>query len=76
MASNPNQPHVMARNRRIVGLALVASGGVLLLLAALFYAGIIPLRSEQRPVIALVMVAAGLADALIGVRFLSMASTK
>jgi hypothetical protein len=73
----PSTPHdASARSRRIVGLALVGSAVLLVLAAASFYAGVIPLPPETRSLVATVIAVAGLIDALIGALFLRAASTK
>jgi hypothetical protein len=56
--------------RAIVGRALLGSALVMIVLAALFGAGLIPLEPGARPLVAGVMALVAVADALIGFWFL------
>jgi hypothetical protein len=57
--------------RWILGKALLASAVVFLTLAVLFYADVIRVPAESRPVIVAVLAIAATADAVIGLRLLS-----
>jgi hypothetical protein len=56
--------------RRGVGIALTASGVVLLVLAVLFWTRFLPVNEESRAILASAVFVAALADLVIGVRFL------
>jgi hypothetical protein len=57
--------------RRTVGIALLASAAVLVVLGALLAAGVFPVASEHRTLFLSVLLVAAVADAVIGLRFLS-----
>ena len=57
--------------RRPVGMALMASAAVLVVLMGLVYAGAIPVAAEHRALFLSVLFVAAVADAVIGLRFLS-----
>ena len=61
---------IPARNKRIVGLTLLGSAGVMLVLAGLFFAGVIELPAETRPLLAGVLVLAAIVESMMAVRFL------
>lgn len=63
-----------SRARRIVGLALLGGAALLVVVAALFYTGVIPVAGEMRGVAAGAVGAAALVDGLVGLRFLLSAS--
>jgi hypothetical protein len=63
-----------AANRRIVGMALLASAGVMGFIALLFGVGVISVPAETQFIVAIALGAAALVDALIGLRFLLTAS--
>ncbi len=60
-----------AGNRRIVGLALLASAAVMFVFAILLGTGVIPVSDQSRSIIAVALSAAAVLDGLIGLRFLS-----
>lgn len=57
--------------RRILGRALLAVAVVFLTLAVLFYADVIRVPPESRPVVVAVLAIAAAADLVIGLRLLS-----
>jgi hypothetical protein len=67
-------PEAAAPNRRVIGLALLASAILLGLTAALSYTGVLPLADEVRGVVAIATGAAALLDVLVAVWFLRSAS--
>lgn len=56
--------------RRTIGWVLLASAAVLLMLAALFWTRYLNVNEESRAVLAGAVFVAGLADFVIGIRFL------
>jgi drug/metabolite transporter (DMT)-like permease len=60
-------------SKRIVGVALLISGLVLLVLSVLFWTGVFPVQPEARPVLGVALLLAALVDAGIGVKFLQSA---
>ena len=61
-----------AANRRLIALLLMASAGLLSLVAGLIYAGVVPLPVEVRGAAAAVVGVAAAADFLIGLWFFRM----
>ncbi len=60
-------------SRRIVGVALLISGLVLLVLSVLFWTGVFPVQADARPVLGVALLLAALVDAGVGVKFLQSA---
>jgi hypothetical protein len=60
------------RRRRFIGVASLASAGLLALVAALAYTGVLPLPPETRGTAAMVMGAAAMLDVLVGFWFLRL----
>jgi hypothetical protein len=56
--------------RRGIGIALVASGVVLVILAVLFWTRFLPVNEESRAILAGAVFLAAITDLVIGVRFL------
>jgi hypothetical protein len=56
--------------RALVGRLLLSSAGVMLALAAAFYAGWLEIEPSARPLVAGVLVLAAIGDAVIALRFL------
>jgi hypothetical protein len=57
--------------RRLLGLALLACAALFVTLAVLFYAEVVRVPAESRPLLVAVLVVAAVADAVIGLRLLS-----
>jgi hypothetical protein len=57
-------------NRRPLGVALLASGALMLVASALAWTGVLPVPLQSRAVVGGVLFAAALVDAVIGLRFL------
>jgi hypothetical protein len=56
--------------KRVLGIALIASAGVMLVLATLFWTGVIDLAPGARPVLCAALVLAALVDLGVGVKFM------
>lgn len=56
-------------NRRPLGVALLASGAVMLVASVLAWTGVLPVPMQSRAIIGGVLFAAALADVVIGLRF-------
>jgi len=69
--ADPNK----AATKRLIALLLMASAGMLSLVAGLIYAGVVPLPLEVRGAAALVVGVAAAADFLIGLWFFRMGQT-
>jgi hypothetical protein len=63
-------PEPSGPNRRFIGRALLASAGILLVIAALGYSGVLPVPDETRGLLAVVTGLAALADVAVAMRFL------
>lgn len=68
----------MERNgsKQILGIALVASAAVMLVLALLFWNGVIGIAAEARPLLSGALALAGLVDLGVGVKFLQSAASE
>ena len=66
------EPAQAAANKQLVGIILMISAAVLGVLAMLTYTGIVPLPEETRPMAALVVGIAAVADFGVGVLFFRM----
>ncbi len=68
----------MERNgsKQILGIALVASAMVMLVLAVLFWTGVIGVPAESRLLLCGALALAGLVDLGVGVRFLQSAASE
>ncbi|MGH9218218.1 MAG: hypothetical protein ACRD1W_02880 [Vicinamibacterales bacterium] len=67
----PDSPHAAA-NKQLVGVILMISAAVLGVMAMLTYTGIVPLPEETRPMAALIVGIAAVADFGVGVMFFRM----
>jgi hypothetical protein len=63
-------PEPTAPNRRFIGLTLLASAGILLVIAALSYTGVLPVPDDTRGLLAAVTGLAAVADVVVATRFL------
>jgi hypothetical protein len=60
-------------SRRRLGIALLASAGVMACLGALCFGGIIPVRGDARVLVGGALMAAAVVDALVGVMMIRQA---
>jgi len=60
-------------SKHLIGVALLASGAGMLLLAGLLLAGLLPVTPDTRIVFGSALIVAGVLDAVIGIRFLQTA---
>ena len=60
-------------SKRLIGVALLASGAGMLLLAGLLLAALLPVAPDTRLVVGSALVVAGALDSVIGIRFLRVA---
>lgn len=58
-----------ARSRRVIGLALLSSAGLLLAMALVIYMGLLPVGSALEGTVAAVLGAAAVVDVLLGFWF-------
>jgi len=64
-----------SRERRIVGIALMAGAVAMVVAAVLIYAGVFGVDPSMRGLVAGALGVAALVDAMVGLRFLLNAST-
>jgi hypothetical protein len=60
---------MLARSRRVVGLALFASAGLLLIVALAIYTGLVPVAAGIEGMVASVLGAVAVVDLLVGFWF-------
>ena len=58
------------QNRRPVAIALLVSGAVMFVMAALAWTGVLPLPMQSRMIVGTTLFVAAMADVMIGLRFL------
>jgi len=67
------EPH---GTKRVIGMVLMASGAAMLVLAGLFWGGVIAIAQDMRPYLSGVLGVVGLVDIGMGVKFLQSAGAE
>jgi len=60
----------------MLGVALVGTGAIMIVLSVVFWAGVIGVAPESRPILGTALLLAGLVDLGIGVKFMQSAGSE